>query len=84
MIFTGIAIAAVFVAIGYRIFRSADSAAVLAEVTANLPAGSRLVSTAVTADRIVVTVESAGQTEILMYDIYTLAPRGRLKLAPAR
>jgi hypothetical protein len=77
---TAIAIAAVLIAIGYRLFRSSDSAA-LSDTTAMLPKGARIVSTAVAGDRLVVTVESNGATEILTYDAKTLKPAGRLKFA---
>ena len=77
---TAIAIAAVLIAIGYRLFRAGDSAP-LTDTTAMLPKGARIVSTAVAGDRLVVTVDSNGATEILTYDAKTLKPAGRLKFA---
>ena len=75
-----LAVAAVLVAIGYRVFRSADSPAAT-DTTAMLPKGARILSTAVAGDRLVITVDSNGATEILTYDARTLKPAGRLKFA---
>src|SRR5206468_6002638 len=77
---TMLAVAAVLTAIGYRLFRVGDSAPVT-ETTALLPKGARILSTAVAADCLVVTVESNGSTEILTYDAKTPKPAGRLNLA---
>ncbi|HEU0082805.1 MAG TPA: hypothetical protein VFQ87_08020 [Bradyrhizobium sp.] len=77
---TAIAIAAVLIAIGYRLFRAGDSGP-LTDTTAMLPKGARIVSIAVAGDRLVVTVDFNGATEILTYDAKTLKPAGRLKFA---
>ena len=77
---TALAIAAVLVAIGYRLFRGSESAPAT-DTTAMLPKGARILSTAVAGDRLVVTIESNGTTEILTYDAKTLKPAGRLKFA---
>jgi hypothetical protein len=77
---TMVAIAAVLGVIGYRVFKSEGSAA-SAEATALLPKGTRIVSTAVAEDRIVVTVEVGGATEIRTFDLRTLKPTGRLRFA---
>jgi hypothetical protein len=80
---TLIAIAAVLGVIGYRLFKQ-DGRAVAgapAEVTAFLPKGARILSTATTEDRIVVTVEIGGATEIHTFDVHTLRPAGRLRFA---
>ena len=77
---TALAIAAVLIAIGYRLFRAGDSAPTT-DTTAMLPKGARILSTAVAGDRLVVTVDSNGTTEILTYDAKTLKPAGRLKFA---
>src|SRR3954463_4333117 len=61
---TMVAIAAVLIAIGYRLFRTSDSVA-LSDTTAMLPKGARIVATAVAGDRLVVTVDSNGTVEIL-------------------
>ncbi|BAT61638.1 hypothetical protein GJW-30_1_04198 [Variibacter gotjawalensis] len=78
MALTGLAIAGVFILIGYRVSQSGKPPAETAAIT--LPAGARVVSTAVSADRIAVTVEAGGRTDVLLYDLYTLQPRGKLSL----
>jgi hypothetical protein len=77
---TALAVAAVLIAIGYRLFRVGDSGHVT-DTTAMLPKGARILSTAVAGDRLVVTVDAGGATEILTYDAKTLKPAGRLKFA---
>lgn len=47
------------------------------EKVLNLPQGARLVSTAVSGGKLVVTVETGGVTEVLLYDIDSLQPAGR-------
>ena len=74
---TGLAVAAVLVAIGYRFFRTEGSAH--ADITATLPKGGRIVSTAVVRDRVVVTLEVGGTTEIRTFDAHTLKAVGRLR-----
>lgn len=74
---TALAIAAVLVAIGYRLFR-AEGSSVATDVTATLPKGARIVATGVAGDRLVVTLEIGGTTEIRTFDIHTLKPAGRL------
>jgi hypothetical protein len=75
---TGLAVAAVLIAIGYRLFRSEGSVAT-AEITAVVPKGARIVSTGVTGDRVVVTLEVGGATEIRTFDAHTLKAVGRLR-----
>jgi hypothetical protein len=77
---TALAVAAVLIAIGYRLFRTSESAA-LTDTTAVLPKGARILSTAVSGDRLVVTLELAGTIEIRTFDARTLKPTGRLKFA---
>jgi hypothetical protein len=43
----------------------------------NLPRGARVISTTVNDGKIVVTVETGGVTEVLMYDLATMQPTGR-------
>lgn len=75
---TLVAIGAVLSVIGYRLFRGEGSAP-SADVTATLPKGARILSTAVAADRIVVTVDVAGVIEIRSFDLHSLRPAGRLR-----
>ena len=77
---TGLAVAAVLGTIGYRLFKGEGSSPAV-ELTATLPKGGRIVSTAVAGDRLIVTVEVAGVVEIHAYDARTLKPAGRLKFA---
>jgi hypothetical protein len=76
---TLIAIAAVLGVIGYRVFRQDGRPA--AELTALLPKGARIVATTVAEDRIVVTLDVGGATEIHTFDLRTLRPAGRLRFA---
>src|SRR5258706_3467569 len=75
---TALAVAAVLIAVGYRLFRTEGSAAVT-DITLMLPKGARIVSTGVTGDRLVVTLDISGVTEIRTFDVHTLRPAGRLK-----
>ena len=75
---TGLAVAAVLVAIGYRLFKSEGSVNT-AEITAVLPKGAKIVSTGVTGDRLTVTLDVGGATEIRTFDAHTFKPTGRLR-----
>lgn len=77
---TMIAIAAVIGVIGYRVFRG-DGSAAATDITALVPRGARVAATAVTEDRLVVTLDVAGTTEIRTYDIKSLRQTGRLRFA---
>jgi hypothetical protein len=80
---TFVALAVVLVIIGYRVFHlggSAPEPAAFVDVSAALPAGAKVLSTAVGADHIVVTIEVAGHVELLTFDPDTLRPLGRLQL----
>ncbi len=78
---TLLAIAAVIGVIGYRLFTSGGSTGAPVETTALLPKGARIVATGVAGDRIAVTLEVGGATEIRTFDIKTLRPTGRLRFA---
>jgi hypothetical protein len=75
---TALAVAAVLIAIGYRLFRT-EGSAVTTDITSILPKGARIVSTGSAGDRLVVTLDVGGATEILTFDAHTLKPAGRLK-----
>jgi hypothetical protein len=75
---TALAISAVLVAIGYRLFHTEGSTNT-ADITATLPKGARIVSAGVAGDRLVVTLDVGGATEIHTFDAHTLKPAGRLK-----
>ncbi len=85
---TVLGIAVVITVIGYRVYRtdgrggpSQGGAQTGADVTALLPKGARVVSTAVASDFIVVTVDIGGTVEIRTFDAKTLRPGGRLRFA---
>ncbi len=79
---TLIAIAAVIGAIGYRVFRAGGSgAAAPAAGTVLLPKGARVIATAVADERIVVTLDIGGTTEIRTFDAKTLKETGRIRFA---
>jgi hypothetical protein len=84
MLISGVAtvlgIAVVIGVIGYRVYGSGESAAP-AEVTALLPKGAKIVSTAVADGRIAVTLEWGGTVEVRTFDLRTLQPTGRLRFA---
>ncbi len=75
---TALAVAAVLIAIGYRLFR-AEGSVVATDTAATLPKGARIVATGVAGDRLVVTLEVGGATEIRTFDARTLKPTGKLK-----
>lgn len=77
---TALGVGALLVVIGYKLFRS-EGSVVTQATTATLPKGARIVSTAVAGDRLVLTLDVAGATEIRTYDAKTLKPVGTLKFA---
>ena len=83
---TFVAVAVVLMVIGYRLFNSKGSvtaeegARPFADVTAALPAGAKVLSIAIGADHIVVTIEVNGAVQLLTFDPDTLKPLGRLQL----
>jgi hypothetical protein len=78
---TLIAIAAVIGVIGYRVYRSGGSGAAPVEAIVTLPKAARVVATAVSGDRIVVTLDAGGITEIRTFDVKTLHETGRMRFA---
>ena len=77
---TALAIAAVLIAIGYRLLRS-EGSIVTTDTISMLPKGARIVSTGVAGDRLLVTLEIGSATEIRTFDAHTLKPTGRLTFA---
>ncbi|MFH1343815.1 MAG: hypothetical protein ABIL01_21785 [Pseudomonadota bacterium] len=75
---TALAVAAVLIAIGYRLFRS-EGSVVATDTTSMLPKGAKIVATGIAGDRLVVTLDVGGATEIRTFDARTLKPAGRLK-----
>jgi hypothetical protein len=79
--------------VGYRLFRTEPApqpppptpaapkpalANIPNDMTLTLPRGARIVQTAVAGDRLVITLEIDGATEIRTFDVRTLRPTGRL------
>ena len=75
---TALAVAAVLIAIGYRLFRS-EGSVVATDTTSMLPKGARIVSTGLAGDRLVVTLDVGGVIEIRTFDAKSLKPAGKLK-----
>lgn len=79
---TFVAIAAVIGVIGYRVFGGEGRVQPYPDVSATLPAGAKVLSSAIGDGRIVLTVEINGAIELVSFDLNTLKPVGRRKLAP--
>lgn len=77
---TFLAAAVVLGVIGYRVSRTEERAPDFVDVSAALPAGAKVLSTAVSNDHIVVTIDVNGAVELLTFDPDTLKPLGRLQL----
>ncbi|MCC8978922.1 MULTISPECIES: hypothetical protein [Bradyrhizobium] len=75
---SALAVAVVLIAIGYRLYRSEGSPVSVSDVTAALPKGARIVSTGVAGERLILTLDVGGATEIRTFDAKTLKPAGRL------
>jgi hypothetical protein len=89
MAVTMIAVGSVFGLIGYRIFKGEGSTAKTADklppsspiptdVTLSLPRGARVIQSAVSNDRLLITLEVDGKPEVRTFDTKTLQPIGRL------
>jgi hypothetical protein len=78
---TFIAVAIVLGIIGYRVFHL-EGRPPAADASVALPAGAKVISTAVGDGRIVLTVEIAGVIEFRTFDLNSLKPLGSLRLVP--
>jgi hypothetical protein len=77
---SALAVAVVLIAVGYRLYRGEGSpAASVTDTIATLPKGARIVSTAVAGERLVLTLDIGGATEIRTFDAKTLKPAAKLK-----
>ena len=77
---SALAVAVVLIAVGYRLYRGEGSpAAASADIIATVPKGARIVSTAVAGERLVLTLDIGGVTEIRTFDAKTLKPAGKLR-----
>ena len=77
---TFIAIAVVFGVIGYKVYRSGDTAPALPAVDATLPPGAKVLSSAIGDRRLVLTVDIGGSVELRSFDLETLRPIARQRL----
>jgi hypothetical protein len=77
---TFVAIAIVFGVIGYKVYKSGDTAPVMASAEASLPPGAKVLSSAIGDRRLVLTVEIDGTVELRSFDLDTLKPIARLRL----
>jgi hypothetical protein len=78
---TLLAIAAVVVVIGYRVFNTrgvGPGSGAVTDSVLTLPKGAHVVSTSVTASYIAVTLDIGGVAEVRIFDRKTLQPVGRL------
>jgi Conserved hypothetical protein 698/Family of unknown function (DUF6476) len=71
----------VFGVIAYRLSSGTEKVRA-PEVSLQLPAGARVIATAASEGRLFVSIEVAGATEVRIFDLNTLEPRGRLRLSP--
>src|SRR3984957_10498875 len=78
---TLIAIAAVVSVIGSRVFHSGGSGGPVAEAIVTLPNAARMIATAVTGDRIVVTLDIGGGTANRTFDVKDPRETGRIRFA---
>lgn len=77
---TAIAIAAVIGVIGYRVFnRGEGSTGTIVNGTVFLPKGAHVASTTISDERIVVTFDVGGATEVRFFDLKTLRLIGELR-----
>jgi hypothetical protein len=77
---TFLAVAAVLGVIGYRVFHLQGSPPPALDAAPALPAGAKVLSSAVGDGRVVLTVEVDGAIELRTYDLQTLKPLGRARL----
>jgi hypothetical protein len=92
MAVTVIAVGSVFGFIGYRIYKGEgsvekkadklpESSPIPNDITLSLPRDARLVQSAVTNDRLIMTLEIDGKIEVRTFDVKTLQPAGRLNFS---
>ena len=89
MAITIIAVGSVFGLVGYRMFKGEGTTAKTADklppsspiptdVTLSLPRGSRVIQSAVSNERLLITIEVDGKPEVRTFDVRTLQPISRL------
>ena len=94
MAVTVVAVGSVFGFIGYRIMKAdgttaktadklPEASAIPADMTLAIPRGARVIQSAVTAERLVITLEIDGKIEVRTFDVKTLQPAGRINFSAA-
>jgi len=78
---TLVAIAAVIGVISYRLSRTGGNSAAVTEGVIVLPKGARVVGSSISDERVVVTLDVGGVTEIRTFDAKTLKETGRIRFA---
>ncbi len=81
VLFTGVAVASVLVVIGYRVFTTGESRSA-ADRVVTLPPGAKIIGASTGDGRLLLTVEVGGATELRIFDLATLQPRGRIVAEP--
>ena len=79
---TFVAVTVLIVVIGYRVFKGEGRAQSVADISAVVPAGAKVLSSAIGEGRVVLTVEVNGAIELLSFDLNSLRPLGRARLSP--
>ncbi len=79
---TFIAVTVLIAVIGYRVFKGEGRAQSVADTSPALPAGTKVLSSAIGEGRVVLTVEVNGAIELLSFDLNSLRPLGRARLSP--
>lgn len=81
---TFVALGVVLAVIGYRVFTLQGSAPAgpATAVAVGLPAGAKVISSAIGEGHLVLTVEVGGGIELLSFDLATLKPLARQRLTP--
>ena len=78
---TVLGISVVITLVGYRIYKSSESVPAQVDAVGMLPKGAKVIATGVSGDRVVVTIDVNGVTEIRTFDARSLQPVGRLRFA---
>jgi hypothetical protein len=77
---SALAVAVVLIAVGYRLYRGEGSPTPgTTDIIETLPKGARIVATAVAGERLLLTLDIGGVTEIRTFDAKTLKPAGKLR-----
>lgn len=92
MAVTVVAVGSVFGFVGYRIMKGEgataktadklpESSAIPNDITLSLPRNAKVLQSAVSNDRLIMTIEIDGKVEVRTFDVRTLQPAGRLNFS---